>query len=53
MQFIVKFGRSFGTVEEYNFRRNLWIESDRQIRAHNEGPKSPYKLGHNNMSDWT
>merc|ERR1712167_499748 len=41
-----------GTVEEYNFRKELFTATHEFIEEHNAGDHS-FKLGHNKMSDWT
>lgn len=52
MQFVAEWGRSIGTIEEYEFRRDLFMITDSIIAEHN-ATKSSWKLGHNYMSDWT
>lgn len=47
-------GRSFKSVEEYNFRRELWLKKDEWINNfyatnHSEN----FRVGHNKFSDWT
>jgi len=52
MEWISDNQRSFGTVEEFNFRHNIFAEKDALIEAHNaEGHN--YTLGHNSRSDWS
>ena len=41
-----------GTVEEYNFRKNLFSATHNFIEEHN-ATDSLFKMGHNHMSDWT
>lgn len=50
MMFVAEHGKSYGTVEEFEFRMNLWKETDAVIKAHKS---DSYELGHNHMSDWT
>lgn len=52
MEHLAKYGRMVGTVEEYNFRKNLFEATHRLIEEHN-ATDSSFKLGHNRMSDWT
>lgn len=50
--YLARFGKSYGTVEEYLFRMELFLKANAQILAHNATP-STYVLGHNKYSDWT
>ena len=52
MQWASEFGKSYGTLEEFEYRFNLWRESDDYIRAHNAS-ESDFTLGHNFMSDFS
>jgi len=52
MDFIAQYGKMFGTIEEYNFRKEIFAATHDLIEAHNAGDQS-YELGHNHMSDWT
>lgn len=52
MEFSAQFGKSVGTVEEFNFRKELFTATHEFIEEHNAGDHS-YTLGHNHMSDWT
>lgn len=52
MDFIAQHGRMVGTIEEYNFRKEIFAATHELIEAHNAGDHS-YELGHNHMSDWT
>ena len=51
MQFITEHGKSYGTVEEFEFRFAQWAKMDQTIMEHN-ATESSFKLGHNKMSDW-
>src|SRR5688572_9730227 len=52
MSFISKYGRSFGTKEEYHFRLNVFLENLKKIDAHNElGSTSTVAVNH--FADWT
>ena len=50
--FIVNFGKSYNTVEEYQFRIAQFERAHQEIKAHN-ATDSTFTLGHNHMSDWT
>jgi len=52
MEWISVHQRSYGTVEEFSFRHQIFAEKDAQIEAHNLEGLS-YTLGHNSRSDWT
>ena len=52
MQHIAANGLSYGTIEEYNFRLDLFKSVDAQINAHNQ-TNSTYTLGHNFLSTMT
>ena len=52
INFIAQHNKTFGTTEEFNFRRQVWGEAEEEINAHNaEG--LTWTLGHNQFSDWT
>jgi len=50
--YIVQFGKSYPTFEEYGFRLTQFARNHAIIIEHN-ATESSYKLGHNKMSDWT
>jgi len=52
MQHIADHGLSYGTIEEYNFRQNIFSGVNAEIEAHNQS-NSTYTLGHNFMSTMT
>ena len=52
MQHIADHGLSYGTIEEYNFRQNIFAGVNAEIEAHNQS-NSTYTLGHNFMSTMT
>ena len=52
MQHIADHGLSYGTIEEYNFRLNIFSGIDAEIQAHNQ-TNSTYTLGHNFLSTMT
>ena len=49
---VAKFGHSFGTIAEYNFRKNRFSEVDAFIKETNEQNNS-WTAGHNKFSTWT
>lgn len=53
MGFVSTFGKRYETVEEFNFRQQIYATTDAHIRSVNENPESTYKAGHNKFSDWT
>lgn len=53
MQYVAEHGKSYGTVEEFEFRFNTWLEAENRIEAHNASGVETHELGHNHMSDWT
>merc|ERR1711981_790402 len=52
MMHIAEFGLSYGTVEEYAFRQNIFATLDAEIQAHNASGAN-FQMGHNFMSTWT
>merc|ERR1712166_175612 len=52
MQHIADQGLSYGTIEEYNFRLDLFKTVHAEIEAHNSS-NSTYTLGHNFLSTMT
>ena len=52
LQFMVKYGKQYASMEEYNLRKELFDAKDLLIRAHNSRPAN-FSLGHNKFSDWT
>jgi len=54
MQHISTFGLSYATIEEFNFRKNLFIETDRELKAlRASDPNMTYTVGHNMFSTMT
>jgi hypothetical protein len=47
-----EFGLSFGTQEEFNFRKEIFEENDKIIEEHN-AQKQSFILGHNKFSTYT
>ena len=52
MNYLARFGKSYGTVEEYLFRMELYLAKEAEILAINSKQTS-YKVGLNKYSDWT
>ena len=52
MEYVMLHGKSYITLEEFEVRKALYIQTDAIINEHN-ATESSYKLGHNKMSDWT
>jgi len=52
MQHIADFGLSFGTIEEFNFRKNVFMEVEAEIQALNQ-QNSTATFAHNFMSTMT
>lgn len=53
MKFIAKQNRSYGTVEEFNFRKALFKKSLKFVEEWNARPGKHHTVGINHMSDWT
>lgn len=51
-QFIGEHGRNYESTEEYNFRRNIFMQSLEKVKAHNAKGLS-WTYGINKFSDWT
>jgi hypothetical protein len=52
INYVAKFGKSYATKEEYNFRMELFATLDAQIvKINNE--QSSFALAHNKFSDYT
>ena len=52
INFVAKFGKSYGTVEEYQFRLEQFAIKEAEMAKEN-AEQSSYILAHNKMSDWT
>ena len=50
--YITQYGKSYGSMEEYEFRLAQFARKHQIIAEHN-AKESSFKLGHNNMSDWS
>ena len=52
MGYLMEHGKSYITVEEFDVRQALYIETDAIVNEHN-ATDSSFKLGHNKFSDYT
>ena len=50
--YITQFGKSYGSVAEYQFRMTQFARNYASVISHNSA-ESSFKLGFNKMSDWT
>ena len=50
---ISNYGYSYGTVEEFNFRYELYANKDKKINEVNADPKNTFTVAHNKFSTWT
>lgn len=53
MQYVTKFGKSYGTKEELEFRYNQYLATKENIIAENSENGNTFVLGENKFSDWT
>ena len=56
MQHVADHGHSYGTIEEFNFRANIFAEVDAEIESINRASGKAgesLRVGHNHMSTWT
>jgi C1A family cysteine protease len=53
MGYMTQFGKSYGTVEEYQFRLEQFTRNYITVVGHNADVTQTFKLGYNKMSDWT
>ena len=52
-QYITEFNKNYGTMEEFNLRRELFVAKDKLFEEWNTKPGQYHILGHNKFSDWT
>lgn len=52
MQYVVEYGKNYGTKEEFNFRFAEFKKQIKFIRQHDE-KSTGHQVGLNHMSDWT
>ena len=50
LNYLAKFGKSYGSTAEFLKRKSLWLETDNFIKGY---PKSSFTMAHNKFSDWT
>jgi len=48
-----KFGLSYGTQEEFEFRFQLFQQKDAELAKINSDPENTFTVGHNKFSTWT
>ena len=53
MQHFADYGLSCGTIEEYNFRLELYKNIDAVINEINSNPENTFTVGHNFLSTMT
>ena len=53
MRYVSEHSKIYETVEDFNFRQELFAEKDAFINSVNEDLTSTYTAGHNQFSDWT
>ena len=53
LQYVSEFGKSYGTVAEFNMRMELFRITDTLINEHNSDDTATSQMGHNFLSDWT
>jgi C1A family cysteine protease len=52
INYVAKFGKSYGTVEEYQFRLQQFIRNEVNITKYNS-EQSSFRLGYNQFTDYT
>ena len=53
MSYITRYGKSYATSEEYNFRKALYETNMAMISQHNAKTENEHVKGENYMTDWT
>jgi C1A family cysteine protease len=53
MEFITVHGKSYGTVEEFEYRKALFAITEDAIQAINSNEANTWVAGHNKFSDWS
>jgi hypothetical protein len=53
MQYLSKFGKSYSSIEEFNMRLSLFIETDKFIEEWSADTTKSSTVSHNVFSDWT
>jgi C1A family cysteine protease len=52
-QYVAKYGKNYGTVEEFKFREAQFIAKKTAFAEHNGNNGNTYTVGVNQFSDWT
>ena len=52
MNYASKFGKAYETMEEFVYRKEIFLAKNLLIKAHNSRP-SNFSLGHNKFTDWS
>jgi KDEL-tailed cysteine endopeptidase len=52
-QYVAKWGKNYGTVEEFNFRQAQFVTKKAALAEHNAQNGNTYTVGVNKFSDWT
>jgi len=53
MQHVAEYGHSYGTIEEFNFRKGIFAERHRENEEINSDPNGTSTVAHNFLSTWT
>jgi len=53
MQHVAQHGLNYGTKEEFNFRKSLYEQVDKEITTHNADEKETSTMAHNYFSTWS
>ena len=53
MDHISQHGLMFGTIEEFNFRKGLFAETEKNLQALRADPNMTSTVGHNSFSTMT
>lgn len=53
VHYAAQYNKSYGSVEEYNFRFDQFMRTDLEIETFNAKPNQTSTVGHNKFSDWT
>ena len=53
MAFVSEYGKSYGTIAEYQFRSDIFKNALKEIEEHNKSGLHTHSLGINEFSDWT
>jgi len=53
MAHLEEYGKSYGTIEEYEFRKNIFTKNMKFIEEHNNNPENTHTVGINHLATWT